>query len=183
MIFTFGEPISNFPYKNRHIYRMKKRRIKCRKSRKRAIQDNVVRKMSHLVNDITHWNRVKGVVYFNIHLYLMFAIGFIAFFTTSVNFLIVLLVIVTLDAISVVFLHECPLTLMEKKYLGITSSEMRDDFFGRAGIMYKCDHTYEKQIELLINVWIIIATKCLSVMLLQMFNVKLFDASSIYTSL
>ncbi|MFY7728831.1 MAG: hypothetical protein ACOVRN_04890 [Flavobacterium sp.] len=113
----------------------------------------------------------------------MFAIGFIAFFTTSVNFLIVLLVIVTLDAISVVFLHECPLTLMEKKYLGITSSEMRDDFFGRAGIMYKCDHTYEKQIELLINVWIIIATKCLSVMLLQMFNVKLFDASSIYTSL
>jgi hypothetical protein len=107
-------------------------------------------------------------------------IGFITIFTTSINVLIIILIIVSLDAISIVFLHECPLTTMEKKYLGITSCEMRNDFLENKGIMYKCHHDYEKQIELLINVWTIIATKCLSILFLKMFNIQLFDVNKIY---
>ena len=48
-------------------------------------------------------------------------------------------------------------------------------------IMYNCDHTYEKQIELLINIWCIIAVKCLIIIFLNMFNIKLIDLNKIYT--
>ena len=120
-----------------------------------------------LLDSIWNLNKWKGILYFNIHLYLIYVIGFIALFTTSVFNLIVILIIVSLDAISIVFLHECPLTTMEKKYLGITSCEMRNEFLEKSGIMYTCTHDYEKQIELLINVWTIIASKCVSIILLS----------------
>ena len=169
---------------------IKNKKIKRTKSKKKSeikekceidINANVVRQISNQFNNMFNFNKLKGIFYFNVHLYLMIVIGFITLFTTSVNVLLALLIIVTLDADSVVFLHECPLTTMEKKYLGITSCEMRNEFLEKKGIMYKCDHDYEKQIELLINVWIIIASKCLFILFLKMFNIQLFDVNKIYT--
>jgi len=159
----------------------KKKRHKPKKKREYIdVNTNVVRQISIFLNDVFSLSKLKGVIYYNIHLYLIFVIGFITFFTTSVHVLLFVLIIVSLDAISIVFLHECPLTTMEKKYLGITSCEIRNDLLGKTGIMYKCDHDYEKQIELLINVWTIIASKCLSIIFLKMFNIKLFDIGKIY---
>ena len=142
--------------------------------------ENIVRQLSKYLNEAFNLNKLKGELYFNIHLYILFVIGFVTLFTSSINILIIVLIIVSLDAISIVFLHECPLTTMEKKYLGITSCEIRNNLLHNAGIMYKCDHNYEKQIELLINVWTMIATKCISIIFLQMFNIKLFDIGKIY---
>jgi hypothetical protein len=141
---------------------------------------NVIRQFGNLFNDIFSFNKLKGVLYMNLHFYMMFIIGFATLFTTSVATLIALLVIVSMDAFSIVILHECPLTTMEKKYLGITSCEIRNEFLYNSGIMYTCDHDYEKQIELLINVWTLIAGKCLAIIFLQMFYIKLFDVSNIY---
>jgi len=141
---------------------------------------NVIRQFGNLFNDIFSFNKLKGVLYMNLHFYMMFVIGFATLFTTSVATLIALLVIVSMDAFSIVILHECPLTTMEKKYLGITSCEIRNEFLYNSGIMYTCDHDYEKQIELLINVWTLIAGKCLAIIFLQMFYIKLFDVSNIY---
>lgn len=141
---------------------------------------NVIRQFGNLFNDIFSFNKLKGVLYMNLHFYMMFVIGFATLFTTSVATLIALLVIVSMDAFSIVILHECPLTTMEKKYLGITSCEIRNEFLYNSGIMYTCDHDYEKQIELLINVWTLIAGKCLAIIFLQMFYIKLFDVSKIY---
>jgi len=141
---------------------------------------NVIRQFGNLFNDIFSFNKLKGVLYMNLHFYMMFVIGFATLFTTSVATLIALLVIVSMDAFSIVILHECPLTTMEKKYLGITSCEIRNEFLYNSGIMYTCDHDYEKQIELLINVWTLIAGKCLTIIFLQMFYIKLFDVSNIY---
>jgi hypothetical protein len=141
---------------------------------------NVIRQFGNLVNNIFSFNRLKGLLYFNVHMYILFIIGFATLFTTSVTVLIILLVIVSMDALSIVVLHECPLTTMEKKYLGITSCEIRNEFLYNAGIMYTCDHDYDKQIELLINVWTLIAGKCLAIIFLQMFCIKLFDVSKIY---
>jgi hypothetical protein len=157
----------------------KKHKLK-KKREKIDIHSNIIRQISKQFNNIFNLNKLKGIFYFNIHIYLISIIGFITFFTTSVNVLIVVLIIVSLDAVSIVFLHECPLTTMEKKYLGITSCELRNEILGNCGIMYKCDHDYEKQIELLINVWTIIASKCLSIIFLKMFNIQLFDVSNIY---
>jgi hypothetical protein len=141
---------------------------------------NVIRQFGNLINDIFSFNKLKGALYMNIHMYILFVIGFATLFTTSISVLIALLVIVSMDALSIVVLHECPLTTMEKKYLGITSCEIRNEFLYNSGIMYTCDHDYDKQIELLINVWTLICAKCLAIIFLQMFYIKLFDVSKIY---
>lgn len=141
---------------------------------------NVIRQFGNLINDIFNFNKLKGALYMNIHFYILFIIGFATLFTTSITVLIALLVIVSMDALSIVVLHECPLTTMEKKYLGITSCEIRNEFLYNSGIMYTCDHDYDKQIELLINVWTLICAKCLAIIFLQMFYIKLFDVSKIY---
>lgn len=150
-------------------------------NKKIDINKNIVRRTCKYINDKFGLNKLKGYLYFNIHLYFIFIIGFLTFFTTSPYVLIILLNIVMLDGMSIVILHECPLTTMERKYLGITSCDMRNEFFENAGIMYKCDKEYEKQIELITNMWTIIATKCISVLFLQLFNIKLFDVGNIYS--
>jgi hypothetical protein len=70
--------------------------------------------------------------------------------------------------------------MMEKKYLGISDCDIKDEFLKNIGIMYKCDHTYEKQIELLINVWTMIASKIMAIIFFNMFDIKLVDVSKIY---
>ncbi len=144
------------------------------------INKNIIRRISNYLNKVFGFNKLRGLVYYYIHFYLIFMIGFISIFTTSISFLIIMLVIVSLDAVSIVVLHECPLTTMEQKYLGITSCDERNKLLENAGIMYNCNHNYEKQIELLINVRTIIATKCLSIIFFKMFDIKLMDVNNIY---
>ena len=146
------------------------------------VSNNIIRRISHYLNERFGLNKLRGLIYYYIHFYLIFMIGFISIFTTSVAFLMIMLVIVSLDAVSIVVLHECPLTTMEQKYLGKTSCDERNELLENAGIMYNCDHNYEKQIELLINVWTTIATKCVSILFFKMFNVKLMDVNNIYVS-
>ena len=165
------------------IKKKDKKSIKKIEKRKNNVKNNIIRKMSNYLNDNFGLNMLKGHFYFNLHNYFLFIIGFITLFTTSINVLIVTLIVVSLDAISVVMLHECPLTTMEKKYLGFTSCDIRNNILKEVGIVYKCDHNYEKQIELLINVWCFITAKCISIIFFNMFNIKLFDKSNIYTNI
>lgn len=144
------------------------------------INSNIFRKLSNHLNNFFNLKNLKGTLYYNLHLYLIYTIGFIIVFSTSINVLAIILLIVSLDALSVVVLHECPLTTMERNYLGFTSCDIRNDCLKNAGIMYNCDHNYEKQIELLINIWCLITAKCLTIMFLNMFNIKLFDVSNIF---
>ena len=116
-----------------------------------------------------------------IHNIFIFAVGFILLFNNNLFYLAVLLIIVSLDALSVVILHECPLTTMEKKYMNISSCDIRNNILKNSGIVYNCDHDYEKQIELLINVWMLIAGKCLCIIFFKTFQLKLFNHGNIYT--
>jgi hypothetical protein len=70
---------------------------------------------------------------------------------------------------------------MEKKYLGITSCEVRREQIDSLGIMYNCDHEYEKQIELLINSWMLVAGKLLIILCLNTINIKLINYNNLYT--
>jgi hypothetical protein len=124
----------------------------------------------------------KCSYYYHIHNVFIFIIGFILLFNTNIVHLSILLIIISLDAVSVVILHECPLTAMEKKYLGYTSCEERNEILKNMGIMYNCDHNYEKQVELLINIWLLISGKILMIILLHMSNIKLRNSSNIYIS-
>jgi hypothetical protein len=150
------------------------------KSRKKNIK-NIVRNVSCLINENINWSDyIRGYTYTFIHNIIICSIAFVGIFSSSWVHLTCLLIVVSLDALSIVVLHECPLTSLEKKYLGVSGSDNRTYILKKAGIMYKCNHNYEKQIELLVNVWCLIACKILIIIFFKTFHIKLNDDGNIY---
>jgi len=151
------------------------------KSKKYHINNNIIRKISiYLYNIFNLKNLCLSYSYYIIHSIFIFFICFITIFNTNIIHLIIILIIISLDAFSIIVLHGCPLTILEKKYLKISSSDIRRKELKKCNILYNCNHEYEKQIELLINVWMIIAGKCLIILFLKTFNIKLFNYNNIY---
>ena len=157
----------------------KKIKKKCKK-----INSSIIRNISNYINNNNNLklDNFKGYIIFFIHNIIIFLSAFIIIFNNSIIHLIILLIVISLDAFSIVVLHECPLTILEKKYLGVSSSDMRDLIFKNAKIFYNCNHTYEKQIELLICVWSALACKILIIIFLNSFNIKLINFNNLYTS-
>jgi hypothetical protein len=148
------------------------------------VKNNSIRKFVRFIYDKLSLKTVTqqtSKLYRVLHDLFIIISGIIAIFNTSIFHLIILLIIISLDAFSIVVLHECPLTTMERKYLNITSSDIRNEIMKKAGIVYHCDHDYEKQIELLINVWMLIAGKCLVILLLKTFHLKIFNYNNLYS--
>ena len=145
------------------------------------LKSNIFRKgVAHLKKYIRLDQLRFSDLYMEIHSAFVVAVGFIGVFNIHLFHLCALLVIVSMDAFSVVMLNECPLTAMERKYLGHTGCDVREEFLKNMGIMYNCDHTYEKQIELLINVWMLIAAKILIILVLNTFQIKLANVGGLY---
>ena len=145
------------------------------------IKNNFSRQIKNYLRKFIDFKKIKGLIYYNLHFLFIFIILFITLFSTSTIKLIILLIIITLEGISIVYLHGCPLTMLEKKYLGYDSCEERDNYLKQMNISYNCEHTYEKQMEIIIDVWCIIAMKCLIIIFLNMFNIKLNDPTHIYS--
>jgi len=125
---------------------------------------------------------VKGFYYYFLHFVIIGFICFVGIFSTNIIHLSMVLLIVSLDAWSVIVVHGCPLTLLEKKYLNSTSCEQRKSCFENLNILFECDHEYEKITELLVNVWSALATKIMAIICLNTFKLKLFDHSGIYSN-
>jgi uncharacterized membrane protein len=144
---------------------------------------NIIRNFSNFVNDNFNYKALKYTTYYKeIHHTFIFLIAFIGLFNNNIVHLCAILIIVTLDAFSVVVLHGCPLTIMESKYLNESSCDIRNNHLKNLGIMYNCDHDYEKQVELLINVWMLISGKIAVILFLKTFNLKLHNFNNIYVS-
>jgi len=144
---------------------------------------NVCRKFAKYINDNFNLKALKYTTYFKeIHHIFIFLIAFIGLFNNNILHLSIILFILSLDAVSIVLLHECPLTTMEKKYLNTSSCDIRNDYLKSLGIMYNCDHDYEKQIELLINAWMLVTGKIIVILLLKTFNLKLINFNNIYSN-
>lgn len=144
---------------------------------------NVCRKFAKYINDNFNLKALKYTTYFKeIHHTFIFLIAFIGLFNNNILHLSIILLIISLDAVSIVLLHECPLTTMEKKYLNTSSCDIRNDYLKSLGIMYNCDHDYEKQIELLINAWMLVTGKIIVILLLKTFNLKLINFNNIYSN-
>lgn len=118
--------------------------------------------------------------YMVLHTLFIVLLSFVALFSCNMWHLAVLLIVVSLDALSIVVLHECPLTTLEKKYYGESLCDIRTEELKNAGIVYNCSHEYEKQIELLINVWMLVAGKCACILFMNTVNIKLVNYSNLY---
>ena len=149
----------------------------------KMIEDNVIRKFCmYLYKKFNLREIQESTFYRHVHDTFIFLVSFIVLFSTNLTHLAVLFIIVTCDAFAIVVTHGCPLTALERKYIKRSSCDDRDDLLDALGISYNCNHEYEKQIELLINVWLMVAGKCMCIIIMKMFNIKLFNYNNIYSN-
>lgn len=105
------------------------------------------------------YNYALGTYYRIVHWIIMILGGCVLLFDTNPWRLTILLTIITLDGISNVLLHDCPLTMYEKKYLNTSLSEERKQMWKRLKIPFDCEHVYESQLEVITNLWTMCAAK------------------------
>lgn len=115
---------------------------------------------------------LKSPYYRWVHSIYGLCIAIVIFANNNIFHLIALLCIISLNALSIVILHKCPLSMLEKKYAKTSLTYNKILFYKNLGISYKCKHNYEQELEVLINVWLAISLKCILLILLKTFNVK-----------
>lgn len=141
--------------KNKRCHDDHKHSIKNQYSK--LVSENIVR---IILNSIPSYVKTFiGTYYAFIHSILAFLGLLVLLFSNNLAYLSSLLLVLILDSLSIVFLHDCPLTMLEKKYLGTSSVTIRRTALKNMGILFTCDHEYEAQLEVLINMWTITAIK------------------------
>jgi hypothetical protein len=146
------------------------------------LKNNIVRKWSNAFNGTYDLKTLmKSQIYSFFHHFYGFLICFIVVFSTNLYHLLISLIIVALDGISIIFLHQCPITMLERKYIDDSDSHFRQRIMEKLDISYQCDHIYEQQIEFIVNVLFIITIKIFSIMFIRSFNYKLNDDSELYS--
>jgi ABC-type multidrug transport system fused ATPase/permease subunit len=144
-------------------------------SSKKNKVNNIIR---NFFNDILSKNfkeKFLGTYYFTLHGLIMFLGLFILLFSTNKFYLILLLIIASCDAFAIIVLHQCPLTMLEKKYLGKNISEERMKLLSKLGIVYKCNHVYEYHLEILINMISVITIKIFFLICMNMVGFNIFS--------
>jgi len=146
-------------------------KIESKLEKKIKKHKNVIRDVSNISKDFIKY--ITGYYYGLLHTILICFGGLLILFSNNISILCVLLLIVSLDAFSIVVRHDCPLTQMEEKYLGISGKRQINEFLKKCGIVYNCSHLYESQIELLINIWALTASKIVVLLFLKMIKIEL----------
>lgn len=150
----------------------------------KKVKKNYIRSITKSILKLFKKNDISdvclGLLYVGLHYIIMITIGFILLFNINIVHLCCALIVVSLDALSIVVLHGCPLTNLEEKYLKTNTSTQRYNWFKHCHIVYTCKHEYEKQIELLVNVWLLVAIKCLVLIFLNTFHYNLQNVNHVY---
>lgn len=94
---------------------------------------------------------ILGCYYGILHISIMILGSTLLLFDNNVFHLFLVLSIISIDALSTVIVHNCPLTLLERKYLGVGWKGFQTKFFKKIKIDFRCNHEYEATIELLSN--------------------------------
>jgi hypothetical protein len=147
-------------------------------------EKNSIRILSHRILDFLKQsgcsNKYIGIGYMIYHYMFMMLGAFIILFNNNILHLFYTLLFVSVDSFAIVVLHNCPLTHLEEKYLNTNVVEERSNFFKKCNILYSCEHQYEKQIELLINISLFIVFKCLLLIAFNTFHIKLHNTNNLY---
>lgn len=133
------------------------------------LQRNPVRKMFQGDSE-ERFQIFKGFVYQTLHTLLIMGCVYAVLFIDNVVSLTCIMFIVLMDGMSNVVFHNCPLTMLEEKYLGEEFSgnkmykNMIQSFIGKN---YKTDHTFESQLEVIITGWCLLAIKILFIVIFR----------------
>jgi hypothetical protein len=145
------------------------------KKKIKTINNLKIRQLSNKLRETLNLkDYIFGGYYQIIHYFFMFFIIFIFIFSNNILYLVILLNILAIDTFSIVVFHDCPLSLLEKKYLGISSSEHRIYSIKNCNIMYTNNKVYDLTLDILINAWSLIALKILFIIFLNLFGYSKF---------
>ena len=133
---------------------------------------NIIRNFFNDILSKSFKEKFLGTYYYTLHGLILFLGVFILLFSTNKFYLILLLVIATCDTLAIIVLHQCPLTMLEHKYLGKNISEEKMKLLNKAGIVYKCNHVYEYHLEILINMISVITIKIFFLICFDMFGLS-----------
>jgi hypothetical protein len=92
-----------------------------------------------------------GIYYGSLHIIIMLTCSTVLLFDNNAVHLIIMFILLAVDALSCVILKNCPLTVLERKYLGKTWMGTRFEVLQNLGIDHKCCHEYEATLETLMN--------------------------------
>ena len=90
--------------------------------------------------------------------------------------------VIILDGFGCIVVSDCPLNVLEEKYMNTCMVAERIKSYSASGIMYNCDHRYECTLELLINIFTLLAIKILMLISMQIFGVNFHPSTTIYPS-
>ena len=113
-----------------------------------------------------------GCYYGILHMSIMIIGATLLLFDNNVIHLWMVLSILSIDALSTVILHNCPLTLLERKYLGVGWKGFQNKFLKKLKIDFRCNHEYETTIELLTNLGALTMFKILFICVMNCFPIS-----------
>jgi len=135
------------------------------------IDNTLIRSISRKINP--YLTKIIGNYYWLLHALIMTGSGIVLLFDNNIYHLLVIFNIVCIDCIACVFLHDCPLTILENKYLYNSIVNDKSDVLKNANILYKCNHQYEKTLEFLTNMVCFLFGKITFLILLSLFKLQL----------
>jgi hypothetical protein len=98
-----------------------------------------------------HLQPFLGAYYGTLHIIIMLSCATVLLFDNNAVHLIIMFNLLAVDALSCIILKNCPLTILERKYLGKTWMTTRFEVLQNLGIDHKCSHEYEATLETLMN--------------------------------
>lgn len=117
--------------------------------------------------------KLIGNYYSYLHILIMFLGLSIVLFSNNIFYLFAVLLILCLDGIANILFQDCPISVLEKKYLGMSMTELKQKIYSKLGINFKCNHAFESQLEIIINVACAIVLKILIIIFCDIFNIKI----------
>jgi hypothetical protein len=118
---------------------------------------------------------LKSNYYAYIHWIYAICIAIIILVNNNICNLLAILFILSLNALSIVICHQCPITMLEKKHTGTSLADNKIRFYQNLGVSYKSTHIFEQELEIVINAAVCVVMKCLLLILFKTFNAKSFN--------
>ena len=145
--------------------------MKSKVEKKLKKHENKIRDLSNTSSNFI--KEVIGNYYGLLHTILIIGGAAVILFSKNLIHLSIILLIISLDAFAIVVRHDCPLTQMEEKYLGVSGKRQINEFLKSYGLVYNCSHLYESQLELVVNFWALTACKIVMLICLKMLKIEL----------
>lgn len=155
--------------KKKKNYKKKSKTSKLEKFFRKIYENNIIRRF-FMGNKEERLKIYRGVYYQIFHSLIVCSILIIVCFVNDIWYLMILLMILSMDSFCIIVLHNCPLTMLERKYLGTSLFEEKIQFLDAVGIQYKADHSYEKQLELVTNTVCMLVFKILVLIIVRYFG-------------